>query len=133
MERCSLLRPSIVSAPGTKEVNAAWTAGVHKSQRYEGWEAIKIVYQEALESNKSAFKLVCDQTTPDLTVRIRHCPRSVKQGYELGSLVKVVAINRGEVPVKDVDLDIVLKKREYLSCSDTCVHVFCSFFERHSS
>jgi hypothetical protein len=98
------------SAPGTKEVNAVWTAGVHKSQRYEGWEAIKIVYPEALESNKSAFKLVCDQTTPDLTVRIRHCPRSVKQGYELGSLVKVVAINRGEVPVKDVDLDIVLKK-----------------------
>ncbi len=97
-------------APGAKEVNAAWTAGGQKSQRYEGWEAIRIVYPEALESNKAAFRLACDQTTPDLTVRIKHCPKSVRPGYELGPLVKVIAVNRGEVPVKDVDLDIVLKK-----------------------
>ena len=98
------------SAPGAKEVSAVWTAGGQKSQRYEGWGAIKIVYPEVLESNKTAFRLVCDQTTPDLTIRIKHCPKSVKPGHELGPLLKVVAVNRGEVSVKDVDLDIVLKK-----------------------
>jgi hypothetical protein len=101
------------SAPGTKEVNAVWTVGEQKSLSYEGWEAIKVVYPEEAESNQAVFKVACDQTLPDLTVKIRRCPKSVKPGTDLGSSIRVIAINRGGAAVKDVDLEIILRKENY--------------------
>ena len=101
------------SAPGSKEVNAAWAVGEKKSLSYDGWGAIKVVYPEEAQSDKATFTVACDQSLPDLTVRIRKCPKLVKPGTDLGPSIKVVALNRGSAAVKDVDLEIVLKKENY--------------------
>ena len=101
------------AAPGSKEISAAWTMGEKKSLSYEGWGAIKVVYPEEAELAKAAFSVACDQSLPDLTVKIRKCPKLIKPGTDIGSFIKVVAINRGAAPVRDVDLDIVLKKENY--------------------
>ena len=41
--------------PGTKEVNTTWTLG----RSYTGWEAIKVLYPQAVESNKANFSIQC--------------------------------------------------------------------------
>lgn len=46
----------------------------------------------------------------DLIIKISNCPQSAKAGQELGSSFKVVATNRGNIEVKEVAVDIVLKK-----------------------
>ncbi len=99
--------------PTTKELTAAWTVGGQKSLTYEGWASVKVMYPEEVESGRAAFNVVCDQNLPDLTVKIRKCPKTVRPGTELGSSIKVTAQNRGGVAVKDVDLEIVLRKDNY--------------------
>ena len=97
------------NTPGTKEITATWLS-CDPTTRYEGWQSINIVYPEGRQSNKANFSVTCDQTTPDLSVKIKNCPKTTKPGHELSSFVKVVAINRSEVEVKDVGVDIILKK-----------------------
>ena len=43
------------TAPGTKPVNTTWMLG----RSYTGWEAVKIVYPQEVESNKANFKITC--------------------------------------------------------------------------
>ena len=47
---------------------------------------------------------------PDLTIAISQCPGTVKAGQELGASFVVQATNSGSVAVKQVGVDIVLKK-----------------------
>jgi len=98
------------SMPGAKEVNGLWIAGDAGTSSYEGWQAIRIVYPEEVESNKAKFKLICNQNMPDLTVNIRHSPRTARPGNELGSSFKVNVTNHGKLDLKDVAVDIILKK-----------------------
>jgi hypothetical protein len=98
------------NTPGTKEVTATWIACDPVKARYEGWQSINIVYPEELQSNKANFSVTCDQTTPDLAVRIKQCPKTIKPGHELGQAIKVVAINRSELDIKDVGVELVLKR-----------------------
>ena len=102
------------SAPGTKEVTSTWTPDEQGVTKYAGWQSIKVVYPEEIESNKANFRVTCDQTTPDLIIKIKHCPKSARPGHELGSSIKIVAINRGGVDVKDVTVELVMKKE--ISC-----------------
>jgi hypothetical protein len=77
---------------------------------HEGWKTIQIVYPEEIESNKAKFNLNCDQTATDLTVRIKECPKTARPGHDLGTALKIKAINRGTIDTKDVLVDIILKK-----------------------
>ena len=97
-------------APGAKEVRGSWIAGDASTLFYEGWQAIRILYPEEVESNMANFKVICDQTEPDLTVKIRHSHKAVRPGHELGSSFKVKVANHGKFDLKDVTVDIVLKK-----------------------
>ncbi len=50
------------AGPGTKPVSTTWTLGGKALPRYSGWEAIKIVSPNVMESNKASFEMIC--TTP---------------------------------------------------------------------
>jgi hypothetical protein len=96
--------------PGAKEVKGSWIAGDASTHLYEGWQAIRILYPEEVESNAAKFKVTCDQTAPELTIKIWNSPASVRPGHELGSSFNVKVTNHGEFDLKDVTIDIVLKK-----------------------
>ncbi len=49
----------------------------------------------------------------DLTVQIKNCPRSVKAGQNLDSSFRVAVTNNGAAAVKDVAVEIVLKKNTF--------------------
>lgn len=44
---------------GSKAVNTTWTLGGPGLPTYEGWQAIKVVYPQDVESNKAGFKMEC--------------------------------------------------------------------------
>jgi len=51
---------------GTEKVSTSWSIG----KSYEGWEAIKVVYPQDVESNKASFKLICKESAaakPEIT------------------------------------------------------------------
>jgi len=57
---------------GLKKVNTTWTLGGSSLPTYSGWEAIKVVYPQDVESNKANFKIECKaeaQKKPDLVIR----------------------------------------------------------------
>lgn len=56
---------------GSKPVNTTWTLGGPALPTYSGWEAVKIVYPQDVESNKANFKIVCREAAkkPDLVIR----------------------------------------------------------------
>lgn len=93
---------------GTKVVSSTWMLG----KNYGGWEAIKVVYPQDVESNKANFKIQCEaEAKPqDLTIKIINCPKSAKAGQDLGSGFQVMATNSGDTAVKDIAVDIVLRK-----------------------
>lgn len=94
--------------PGSKEVSTTWTIG----KDYSGWIAIKIIYPQDVESNKANFKIQCkaEAKPQDLTIKIMNCPQSAKAGQNLGSGFQVTATNSGDTAVKDIAVDIVLRK-----------------------
>jgi hypothetical protein len=98
------------NSPGSKEITASWLSCDPGTKRYEGWQSINVVYPEEYQSNKANFSVTCDQTTPDLTVKIKQCPKTIKSGHDLGSSIKVLAINRSDGAVRDVGVDLILKK-----------------------
>jgi hypothetical protein len=98
------------STPGAKEVKGLWMAGDASTTLYEGWQAIRIVYPEEVESKEAKFKVTCDQSAPELTVKIWNSPASARPGHELGSSFNVKVTNHGEFDLRDVTIDIVLKK-----------------------
>ena len=51
--------------PGAKEVKGSWIVGDASTPLYEGWQAIRIVFPEEVESNTVKFKVICDQTGPE--------------------------------------------------------------------
>jgi len=71
----ALIDTLIFKKPGTKPVSTTWTIG----KNYSGWEAIKVLYPQEVESNKAQFKILCKAVTakPDLIVSdiklIRDC------------------------------------------------------------
>ena len=44
---------------GSRAVNTTWTLGGPGLPTYEGWQAIKVVYPQDVESNKANFKIEC--------------------------------------------------------------------------
>jgi len=103
------------SGPGTKVINVHWPIDAPSLTSYEGWKTIQILYPQEIESNKAKLRVNCDQTVTDLTVRIKECPKTARPGHDLGTTFKIKAINRGMIDIKDVLLDIILKKE--LTCS----------------
>jgi hypothetical protein len=100
----------IFDKDGSKMVKTTWTLGGSELPEYKGWQAIKVVYPQDVESNKANFKIQC-QTSPkkDLLIKITNCPKTVKAGQELGASFKVTAMNQGDTAVKDVAVDLVLR------------------------
>jgi len=97
----------IFDKDGSQSVHTSWTLGA----TYSGWEAIKVVYPQDVESNQAHFKLQCagQERPQDLTIRIMQCPRSAKAGQNFGAGFQVTAANHGSAAVKDVAVDIVLR------------------------
>lgn len=102
----------IFEKDGSKKVSTTWTLGGPGLPTYSGWEAVKVVYPQDVESNKANFKIKCEaEAKPtDLTIKITNCPKSAKAGQELGATFQVTATNHGDIAVKDVAVDIVLRK-----------------------
>ncbi len=96
--------------PETKEIESKWTAGNTKTPLFEGWQSLKIVYPEEIESEKVFFKAACDIKSTDLKIKVKNCPKSAKAGHEIGSSVKVITFNQGASDVKDVAIDFALRK-----------------------
>jgi hypothetical protein len=96
--------------PGAKEIKGSWIVGDASTPLAEGWQAIRIVFPEEVQSNTVKFKVICDQTGPDVTVKIRNSPITARPGHELGSSFKVKVANHGKGDLTDVKIDIVLKK-----------------------
>lgn len=95
---------------GSKRVNTTWTLGGAELPAFSGWQAVKVVYPQDVESNHADFKIECGEGKPmDLTVKIKRCPKSAKAGQALGSGFQVVATNSGDTAVKNVAVDIVLR------------------------
>ncbi len=59
-----------------------------------------------------------------LTIQITNCPKTVKAGQNLDSSFKVVVANNGDVAVKDVAVEFVLKKNA--NCTTPARHAFYS-------
>ncbi|HMK56268.1 MAG TPA: CARDB domain-containing protein [Dissulfurispiraceae bacterium] len=98
------------ATPGSREVTSEWTYVSRKAGRQDGWMSIMIVYPEERESSRAGFSVICDQTKPDLMARIKQSPKIVRAGFELGSQLRAIAVNRGEIPVKDVNVEVLLRK-----------------------
>lgn len=49
----------IFDKDGSKMVNTTWTLGGSELPEYKGWQAIKVVYPQDVESNKANFKIKC--------------------------------------------------------------------------
>ncbi len=71
--------------PGSKPVSTTWTLGGPELPSYEGWEAIKILSPNEMESNKADFKLVCSsgptvkaQLTATPSKYCGRCPTTVQ-------------------------------------------------------
>lgn len=96
---------------GSKRVETTWTLGGKDLPSYSGWEAIKIVYPQDVESNKAEFKIECkaEAKKQDLKLKLIDCPRGAKAGQDLDAGFKVLAINEGDSGVKDIAVDIILR------------------------
>ena len=49
---------------GSKPVSNTWTLGGAALPSYSGWQAIKILYPQELESNRAAFRVECQAEQP---------------------------------------------------------------------
>lgn len=49
----------VFDGPGSKEVSTTWTLGGAALPTYAGWEAVRILSPNPMESNRAAFKLTC--------------------------------------------------------------------------
>jgi hypothetical protein len=98
------------NTPDTKEVSSRWNLNGSFKAEYSGWQAIRIVYPEEIESEKAEFNFVCDASKPDLAVKIKGSPAAARPGSDLKSTFKVRAFNYGGVDVKDAQVDIILRK-----------------------
>jgi len=57
---------------GSKPVHNTWTLGGAALPSYSGWQAIKILYPQELESNRASFSVRCEAgqpSKPDLVIR----------------------------------------------------------------
>lgn len=57
---------------GTKPVHNTWTLGGAALPSYSGWQAIKILYPQDVESNRASFTVKCEPEQPkkpDLVIR----------------------------------------------------------------
>ena len=103
--------------PGAKEVKGSWMAGDEHTLLYNGWQTIRIVYPEEVESNVAKFQMTCDQITPDLRTIILHSPSNARPGHELVAPFKVKVANNMQIDLKDIAVDIVLKKDNFCPVS----------------
>jgi hypothetical protein len=60
-------------AAGTKDVSTSWTLGGASLPTYSGWQAIKIVSPNPMESSRAAFRLAC----------LFQDPSAVKVGFQV--------------------------------------------------
>jgi hypothetical protein len=60
----SPIKTIVFDKDGSKSVSDTWTLGSPDLPTYSGWEAIKIVYPQDVESNKANFKLTCKIPIP---------------------------------------------------------------------
>ena len=57
---------------GTKNVSTTWTLGGPSLPSYSGWQAIRVLYPQEVDSNKADFRIECRaeaQRKPDLIVK----------------------------------------------------------------
>lgn len=75
---------------GSKSVSTTWTIG----KNYSGWEAIKVLYPQEIESNKANFQIVCRAANPrpDLIVS------DIKLIEDCKIQITLKNIGAGEVP-----------------------------------
>ena len=106
----ALIDTLIFKKPGTKPVSTTWTIG----KNYSGWEAIKVLYPQEVESNKANFKILCKAAgaEKDLSIRITKCPKSVKQGQSLGATFQVTGKSTFPNALKSIAVDIILTSKQ---------------------
>ncbi len=58
---------------GAKPVHTTWTLGGPELPAFSGWEAIKVVYPQDVESNHADFKIKCAEAKPEITGYRENC------------------------------------------------------------
>lgn len=102
--------------PGSQSISTTWTLGGDRLPRYDGWQAVEIVYPTAMVSDRAAFSVRCADTPrttvgskvkevvrmtvprlklPDLKVKL-NAPRSAEPGDTIGHTITARAFNVGE-------------------------------------
>lgn len=80
----------VFSGPGAKPVSTTWTLGGTSLPEFVGWEAIKILSPNPMESNHADFKLLCTNfqqqpTTPTKPGRVKQADITSKRGIKVGN------------------------------------------------
>lgn len=73
---------------GSKPVSTTWTLGGPALPEYVGWEAIKILSPNPMESNHADFKLLCSDlqpTNPNKPPRAKQADITSKRGIKVGN------------------------------------------------
>ncbi|KXK52113.1 MAG: hypothetical protein IPM61_06995 [Chlorobi bacterium] len=73
----------VFTGPGSKPVSTTWTLGGPSLPEFAGWEAIKILSPNPMESNHADFKLVCANTTKPQ--RTKQADITSKRGIKVGN------------------------------------------------
>jgi len=96
----SPIKTIVFDKDGSKSVSDKWTLGSTDLPTYSGWEAIKIVYPQDVESNKANFKLTCKipiAAKPEITGYKEACGKK-------GSNITILGKNFGTQEGKGVAL-----------------------------
>lgn len=111
-----------LKTPG-KSISYVWFPGAKNLQLGPGAHTIKVIVDnnnavaESNEGNNTRTeRLVCKggASQGDLSVRIARCPKSVKQGQDLGATFQVMGRSTFPNPLTSVAVDIILtSKRTY--------------------
>lgn len=78
----------VFTGPGSKPVSTTWTLGGPALPEYAGWEAIKILSPNPMESNHADFKLLCSDlqpTNPTKPSRAKQADITSKRGIKVGN------------------------------------------------
>jgi hypothetical protein len=89
--------------PGTKPVEATWTLGGPALRTYRGWEAIKVLSPNVVESRKAPFELRCGDVEPESRLDLSIAGQMVKIGGKIGGSGAKSAISGSSITLTPAD------------------------------
>ncbi|MEW6130188.1 MAG: CARDB domain-containing protein [Acidobacteriota bacterium] len=93
----------VFDEPGTKPVQTTWTLGGATLKTYSGWEAIKILSPNVMESNRATFELICEQPQPVAKLDLAVAKELIKIGGQVGGAGAKSAISGGTITLTGAD------------------------------